>query len=109
MHIFPKDESQRRLWVKFVRKHRAHFEASKTSALCSDHFEPTSFVRRHDISFNNEESSSTPSPALKRRLEAGVVPTIDTVVPIVTPTTARGRRQVSDQQQHARIHLLLIC
>lgn len=96
MHKFPKDENQRKKWTKFVRKHRAKFEPSKTSALCSAHFESTCYVRRLDISLKDGEDPSTPSPTLLKRLEAGAVPTIDTVVPIGTPTeTRRGRRQVS--------------
>jgi len=95
MYMFPKDERRQR--VKFVRKHRANFEPSSSSpsALCSDHFEATSFIRRQDISLDDKENPST-APVLLRRLEAGAIPTIDTVGPVILESTsARGRRQVS--------------
>eukprot|EP00795_Rhopilema_esculentum_P009912 gene9912-18516_t len=73
MHAFPKDEKQRRLWVQFVRRHRAGFTPSSLSALCSIHFKPIYFVRRIDITL---ESTST-GITRQRRLEIGAVPSID--------------------------------
>ena len=46
MHLFPKEETDRqrqRKWVNFVHKHRPSFQATKTSVLCSAHFEDSCF------------------------------------------------------------------
>ena len=73
MHVFPKNEQQRKQWVQFVRRHRAGFTATATSALCSIHFKPTDFVRRADI----DVGASSANVTRRRRLEVGAVPTID--------------------------------
>ena len=46
MHLFPKEETdpqRQRKWVNFVHKHRPSFQATKTSVLCSAHFEDSCF------------------------------------------------------------------
>lgn len=73
MHNFPKNEKQRELWVQFVRRHRTGFNPSSSSALCSMHFEPTDFVRRVDIDLEGTTLDIT----RQRRLEIGVVPSVD--------------------------------
>ena len=39
MHCFPKDETLRQKWIRFVRIHRKDFVLKKQSALCSAHFD----------------------------------------------------------------------
>ena len=39
MHMFPRDDVTREKWVRFLRRHRAKWQPSKTSVLCSVHFE----------------------------------------------------------------------
>ena len=43
MHMFPRDDVIRKKWVRFVRRHRANWQPSKTSVLCSVHFELSDF------------------------------------------------------------------
>ena len=94
MHNFPKNEKQRKLWVQFVRRHRAGFTPSSSSALCSIHFKPTDFVRRVDISLESTTSDMT----RQRRLEIGVVPSIDAAgsAPVTVLSERDQRRQVRE-------------
>ena len=39
VHYFPKDESLRQKWTRFVRTHRKDLEPKKSSCLCSAHFD----------------------------------------------------------------------
>ena len=43
MHYFPSDESLRQKWIRFVQIHRKDFVATKSSALCSAHFDDSCF------------------------------------------------------------------
>ena len=89
MHVFPKDETTRRLWVKFVRKHRPDFKPSQSSALCSVHFEPTCYTRLSIMSQDHQSKG-------KRILLKGSIPTRDTVAPFSTPEASpRERKKVS--------------
>ena len=75
MRRFPKDVRLRRLWTQFVRRHRAKFEPSEHSTLCSAHFEPTCFQRK--LSMGDEAVDKTPRTLLKQ----GSLPNVDTVAP----------------------------
>lgn len=72
MHLFPKDPEIRKKWVAFVRRHRADFEPTRTSALCSIHFEASCFQQRFTLAKLGGESSLP----TKRRLERDAIPTI---------------------------------
>ncbi len=89
MHVFPKNEQQRRQWVQFVCRHRAGFNATSSSALCSVHFKPTDFVRRLDIDVG---SSNSPRPT-QRRLEVGAIPTIDAAEQVPSERDRRRERE----------------
>ena len=54
MHVFPKNEKARNLWVRFVRRHRDGFVLTPASALCSVHFEAC----RRPIQTNEREEDS---------------------------------------------------
>ena len=56
MHMFPRDDKTCEKWVRFVRRHRAKWQPSETSVLCSVHFELSDFEQRLDL--NLGESSS---------------------------------------------------
>ena len=91
MHNFPsedKDPKRRVEWVRFVRKHRPSFTASRSSVLCSAHFDVTSFTTNLEIAA---------SLGMKRKLKDTAVPTID-VAGVPAPSTEeisdRKRRQV---------------
>ena len=43
MHMFPREDAIRDKWVRFVRTHRADWQPSKTSVLCSAHFDASDF------------------------------------------------------------------
>ena len=49
MHYFPSDKSVRLKWTRFVQRHRANFTPSKTSVLCSAHFEDSYFTRKLNL------------------------------------------------------------
>ena len=93
MHYFPKDETLRQKWTRFVRIHRKDFVPTKSSALCSAHFDQSCF---HFKSIAALDESGKPVNQ-KRRLIPGSVPTKDTVVPHTSPLTSRKRRMVSRQ------------
>ena len=101
MHCFPKDARLRRLWTQFVQRHRANFEPSEYSALCSAHFEPTCFQRK--LSWEDEVAHRTPRTLLKQ----GSVPNVDTVAPLAEdePSYAdrdqRGERRLTKQVRHS--------
>ena len=42
-HMFPREDAIRDKWVRFVRRHRADWRPSKTSVLCSVHFDASDF------------------------------------------------------------------
>nr|XP_039253190.1 THAP domain-containing protein 2-like [Styela clava] len=48
LHIFPKDQARKKLWVKFVKLTRSDFsfQTHKRPLICSDHFSPESYVER---------------------------------------------------------------
>ena len=96
MHRFPKNDIVRRKWVKFVRRHRDNFTPTSTSALCSAHFEASSYSRRTDISLNQEQDNEILTPYVKRLL-IGASPTIDAAVQEKPNAKSidRTRRQVS--------------
>ncbi|KAI8480151.1 hypothetical protein Bbelb_421350 [Branchiostoma belcheri] len=51
-------EKTRRLWVKFVAKHRRDFQPSATSVLCFAHFEPSCFSHNLEIGKSCERKRS---------------------------------------------------
>ena len=92
MHVFPKDETTRRKWTRFVQRHRANFTAKSTSALCSAHFDPSCFERNISISLGD----SNPEKSLKRYLKKGSIPVIDCAGSLdVRSQTPREKRQVN--------------
>lgn len=91
MHYFPSAEDIRQKWTKFVRRHRKDFVPSKTSSLCSVHFEESCFEQRSAV-FSGESANL---PKFKRCLSKGSIPTRDTVVPYSSPESSRKRRKVS--------------
>ena len=92
MHYFPKDETLRQKWIRFVQIHRKDFVPSKSATLCSVHFEETWFESKPWIITSSETGESLQP---KRCLKKGAVPTRDTVVPLSSPLTSRKRRSVS--------------
>ena len=92
MHYFPKDETFRQKWIRFVRIHRKDFVPSKSATLCSVHFEETCFESKPWIITSSETGESLQP---KRCLKRGAVPTMDTVAPLSSPLTSRKRRSVS--------------
>lgn len=91
MHYFPADETLRQKWIRFVRIHRKDFVPTKSSTLCSAHFEESCFHLK-GIAFVDEKGNSVQP---KRCLIVGSVPTKDTVTPYTSPLTKRKRRMVS--------------
>ena len=89
MHYFPSDENVKQAWAKFVRRHRKDFVHSKSSSLCSVHFEDSCFDRRAAVLSGESEIK------FKRFLIKESVPTRDTVVPYSSPESKRKRRKVS--------------
>ena len=88
MHQFPKDGKVRQEWVRFVRRHRPNYTAtSKYAALCSTHFEESSFLR---------PSIAGTNIRWRRNLIPGAVPTRD-AVSLSSPKklSQRGKRQVT--------------
>lgn len=91
MHYFPSADDVRQKWTTFVRRHRKDFVPSKTSSLCSVHFEESCFEQKTAI-FSGESANL---PKFKKFLIKGAIPTRDMVVPYSSPESARKRRNVS--------------
>ena len=82
MHTFPSNMSTNRLWAKFVRFHRADFRPSKSSSLCSEHFDESCYTNR----FGN----------FRRQLERGSVPTIFTKS---SGTKEAGEKSIDEREK----------
>lgn len=89
MHMFPREEAVRDKWVCFVRRHRADWQPSKTSVLCSVHFDASDFEQRLDLNIGDAELFKT-----KRWLKKNAVPTKDLVKQQENVVTPRERRKV---------------
>ena len=89
MHMFPRDETIREKWVRFVQRHRAKWQPSKTSVLCSVHFDVSDFEHRTDLSLGGSSFHS------KRRLKKDAVPSKDCVEQQENAPTSRERRKVN--------------
>lgn len=90
MHSFPEDEKVRKCWVKFVRKHVPTFKVTKSSVLCSAHFEKSCYDPVYFMDIPEELKPRA------RYLLPGSVPTLDTVnQATMTPITSREKRKVS--------------
>jgi len=74
--MFPRDDVTREKWLRFVRRHRAKWQPSKTSVLlCSPvHFELSDFEQQFDVNLREGSSFQT-----KRWLKKDAVPTKDCV------------------------------
>lgn len=92
MHYFPKEESLRQKWTRFVRINRKDFVPKKSSCLCSAHFDDSCFEHK-PVSLRDATGEAI---ELKKRLIKGSVPTRTAVVPYTSPLTDRKRRRVSE-------------
>jgi hypothetical protein len=76
MHKFPSDKTrsdERRLWTKFVRRHRVNFSPTQYSVVCSAHFEPSCYPQNFSLDIPEHLRPKT------RYLKPDALPTIDTV------------------------------
>ena len=88
MHKFPENEEQRKIWTRFVQKHRPNFEPTSLSVICSAHFEKSCFATRYHIGVPDDVKPRA------RYLLPGSVPKNDTVVQRETPVTTHAKRRV---------------
>ena len=72
MQMFPRDDVTREKWVRFGRRHWAKWQPSKTSVLCSVHFELSDFEQRLDLNLGQGSSFKT-----KRWLKKDAAPIKD--------------------------------
>ena len=49
LHMFPQDDAIREKWIRFVQRHRAIWQPSKTSVLCLVYFDSSCFEQRADL------------------------------------------------------------
>ena len=89
MHKFPANEEQRKIWIKFVQRHRPNFSPSSSSVICSAHFEKSCFATRYHVGVPDELKPRA------RYLIQGSVPTKDTAILDEMPNTSRAKRRVS--------------
>lgn len=90
MHMFPRDDVTREKWVCFVWRHRAKWQPSKTSVLCSVHFELSDFEQRLNLNLGEGSSFQT-----KWWLKKDAVPTKDCLQQQENALTSREQRMVS--------------
>ena len=91
----PESQKRRKRWVDFVKLKRSKWESSRTSVICSKHFKADDFVRRLDIS--SEEQWTPMTPWLKRDdYGINVFPSIhaSTIVEADKQPSDRDRRMV---------------
>ena len=93
MHYFPKDETLRQKWIRFVRIHRKDFVPKKQSALCSAHFDESCF---DIVGVPVYDSGKLVKPP-KRQMINGSIPHKDSNVPRTSPLSSRKRRKVSSK------------
>lgn len=86
---FPSEPVRREKWTKFVRRHWPGWNPSKTSHLCSMHFEDSCFEHRPWLSGDSD------TPKFKKFLLTTAIPPRDIVVPCKSPDSKRKRRKVS--------------
>ena len=69
LHLFPKDQSLRKQWIKQVQRHRAKWTATSYSVLCSKHFSDDCFEIEHKFASSFGLKS-------RKKLKPDAVPTI---------------------------------
>ena len=90
MHLFPHDDVTRQRWLRFLIRHGTNWQPSKTSSLCSVHFELSDFEQRVDLNLGEGSSFKT-----KRWLKKDVVPIKDCVKQQENVVSSREQRMVS--------------
>ena len=102
MHKFPSDKTrpnERRLWTKFVRRHRINFSPTQYSVVCSAHFEPSCYPQSFSLDIPEHLRPKA------RYLKPDALPTID-AVPLETdklkptPVSKRQNRMVNMISQY---------
>lgn len=90
MHKFPRNDYYREKWTRFVQRHRVGWQPSKSSTLCSAHFEPSCFEQRLDLNLGGGDFQT------KRFIRKDAIPTKDCVedTPKSASQTERERRTV---------------
>lgn len=98
MHKFPSEKTrpdERRLWTKFVRKHRVNFSPTEYSVVCSAHFEPSCYPQCFSLNIPEDLRPKA------RYLKPDAIPTIDVVQLETdtelkeTPVSKRQKRMVN--------------
>ena len=77
MHKFPLEKTrveERRLWTKFVRRHRPNFSPTPYSVVCSAHFEASCYPQCYSIDIPENLRPKA------RYLKPEALPTIDAVL-----------------------------
>jgi len=82
LHSSPVNKPFRDQWVRFVRTHRANFNAKGRFMICSNHFESSCFQRTMHLE------------GFRRFLLPGSAPTIWKTKELLESSTARSRRKV---------------
>ena len=71
MHQFPSNDYYREKWIRFVQRHHAGWQPSKSSTLCSAHFEPSCFEQRLDLNLGEGDFRT------RRFIKKDAIPTKD--------------------------------
>ena len=53
LHMFPRDDAIHEKWIRFIQRHQAKWQPSKTSVLCSVHFDSSCFEQRADLNLGD--------------------------------------------------------
>ncbi|CAB4007828.1 THAP domain-containing 2-like [Paramuricea clavata] len=103
LHKFPSEKTrpdERRLWTKFVRRHRTNFSPTQYSVVCSAHFEPSCYPQSFSLDIPEHLRPKA------RYLKPDALPTID-AVPVETdklkstPVSKRQSRMVNMKREDA--------
>lgn len=96
LHLFPSNKAFRDRWTRFIQRHRANWQPTKSSVLCSEHFHSSCFEQRLDL--NLDETDDTSKFKSRRWLKKDAVPTIDCAAIIpdgkIKAVSERERRMV---------------
>lgn len=90
-HGFPRNKIFSDQWTRFVQRHRANWKPSKTSVLCSAHFQSSCFEQRADLNLGETENTSLFKS--RRWLKKDAVPIIDCAAVVHDNNVAMSSRE----------------
>ena len=102
LHMFPRDESVRKRWIRAIKQQRSNWDGPSTSSLlCSKHFEPECFA------LEGAHYRDAAGILVKKRLKPDAVPTIFTrlIHSGSSGPSASSRRPASEKRKRRAVSI----